>query len=209
MTHTEIFDNSLACIKTAGFMESLKDTAGSAFDASKNMVSEQVNKFKGFQPFNPDNKWSGAGYGALGGALLGAGTAGIGRLLGGGDGPNSSMLSTLLKGGLMGAGVGGGLGYAASKFGPNIGGYLGAKQLRQTSGIDNVSDTNIPGGAGTKSSITDVIDKLGYGAGSNLIQEMNMRDIAGSIGGGKIDYTELGRRRMDKKLGDAMTNFNQ
>jgi hypothetical protein len=205
MTHLEIFKATLATVKEAGFMDNLKQQAGSAFDTSKNFISSQAEKLKDFQPFNPNNSMSSMGYGALGGAALGAGAAGIGRLFGGG-GQNSSMLGTLLKGGLIGVGIGGGMGYAASALGPQLGGYLGARKLHNASGVADVPDNHF-GGSANKTSLTDAIKKLGYGAGSGLIQELRLRDIARAIENGKLDYNDLGQRMMKRRLDESITGI--
>lgn len=204
MNNLDIFKATLATVKSAGFMDNLKQQAGSAFDTSKNFIGSQLDKLKDFQPFNASNTLSGAGYGALGGALLGAGAAGVGRLFGG-NGQNSSMLGALLRGGLIGAGIGGGMGYAASALGPQLGGYIGSRKLLNASGVSELPNSHFPGGGNSKTKLTDAIKQLGYGAGSGLIQELRLRDIARAVENGKIDYNELGQRMMERRLNESLT----
>ena len=180
----------------------MKQNLGSAYDKSKEALGGVANSVMDYQPFNADNKFKGALGGAGIGALLGAGANGVRHILGG-TGENSTLLGSLMNGGLLGAGLGAGAGSLASIFGPSIGGHLGARKLYNTSGVGDMPDNHFPT-PGAKASIGDAIKKLGYGAGTGISQELKIRDIASAIQNGGLDYNDLGNRMMNRRLHKTM-----
>lgn len=167
-------------------------------DSLKSGLGDAASAIGDFQPFNPDNKMTGALGGAAGGALLGAGVNGIRHMLGG-TGEDATFLGSLLRGGATGAGIGGLGGLAASAFGSDVGGQIGARKLYNASGIDDIPEDKFPD-AGMKGQVGDKIRQLGHGAGSAVSQEMTIRDILRAIQNGGLDYNDIGQRMIQNKL---------
>jgi len=196
MTNNRKLQLAFQITKNAGLMDSIKATAGSAFDKSKELMNGAANSLGDYQPFNSGNKWTSALGGAAGGALLGAGANGVRHLLGG-TGEGSTMMSSLLNGGLAGAGLGGVAGFLGGHYGSHIGANLGERKLRRASGIDDMSDESFGGPEG-HAMVGNVIGTLGKAVGHGVSQEMNIRDLLNAIQNGGLDYNAIGSRMVAK-----------
>lgn len=199
MTNNHKLHLAFQLTKNAGMMDSLKATAGSAFDKSKEVLGGAAKSIGDYQPFNGDNKWTSALGGAAGGALLGAGANGVRHLLGG-TGEDSTLMGSLMNGGLAGAGLGGVAGFLGGHYGSRVGGHLGEKKLRSISGIDEMPDEAFAGPEG-RAAAGDSIGQLGKAVGSGISQEMTIRDILNAIQNGGLDYNDLGTRMVKKQTG--------